>query len=159
MRALIQRVARAHVAVENHRIAEIGPGLLVFVAVCASDREADADWLAAKVCSLRVFEDEEGRFDRSVAEVSGEILIVSQFTLYADTRKGRRPSFAKAAKPQRAEPLYERLIAAVRHTGIAVQVGRFGARMQVHLVNDGPVTIMIDSPEHPASHAAGPWAS
>ena len=139
MRALIQRVSSAAVSVEGERIAAIGAGLLVLLGVHADDEEEHADRLARKVLALRVFDDEGRRMNRSVTEAGGELLCVSQFTLLADARRGNRPSFAAAAPPERAEPLYERF----RHA-IGAQGGRFGARMEVELVNDGPVTLMLD---------------
>ena len=140
MRALIQRVSSASVSVDGERIAAIAPGLLVLLGVHADDRAEDADRLARRVLALRVFDAGERRMHRSVVDVGGEILCVSQFTLLADTRRGNRPSFTAAASPEHAEPLYERFRAA---TG--AQGGRFGARMAVELVNDGPVTILLES--------------
>ena len=140
MRALIQRVASASVSAGGAPIAAIGPGLLVLLGVHADDGTEDADRLARKVLALRVFDDGERRMHRSVAEVGGELLCVSQFTLLADARRGNRPSFTAAAPPERAEPLYERFRAA---TG--AQGGLFGARMAVELVNDGPVTILLET--------------
>ena len=141
MRALVQRVDSASVSVEGERIAAIGSGLLVLLGVHLEDDEQVADRMAEKLLALRVFEDAEGRMNRSVAEVGGEILCVSQFTLYGDARKGNRPSFVQAAPPERAEPLYERVRSAV-----GAQGGRFGARMAVELVNDGPVTLLVELP-------------
>ncbi len=139
MRALIQRVSRASVAVEGETLAAIGPGLLVLLGVGREDTEAVADRLARKVLDLRILDDEAGRMNRSVADTGGEILCVSQFTLFADARRGNRPSFGEAAPPELAEPLYERVRVALRAQG-----GRFGARMTVELVNDGPVTLLVD---------------
>jgi D-tyrosyl-tRNA(Tyr) deacylase len=141
VRALVQRVDSASVSVEGERIAAIGSGLLVLLGVHLEDDEQVADRMAEKLLALRVFEDAEGRMNRSVAEVGGEILCVSQFTLYGDARKGNRPSFVQAAPPERAEPLYERVRSAV-----GAQGGRFGARMAVELVNDGPVTLLVELP-------------
>ena len=146
MRAVGQRVASARVTVEGSVTGEIGPGLLVLLGVGREDTSEDAAWLAAKVSALRIFEDETGRMNRAVTETGGGILVVSQFTLFASTRKGTRPSFNDAAPPDHAIPLYEefnRLTAAA--LGRPVQTGKFGAHMDVALVNDGPVTILIDS--------------
>ena len=140
MRAVVQRVARAS-ATPGGRI---GAGLCVLLGVAAGDDETAADRLAGKVARLRIFEDEEGRFDRSLLETGGEALVVSQFTLIADTAKGNRPSFSGAARPAQAEPLYERFAEALRAQGIRVETGVFGARMAVELLNDGPVTIVLE---------------
>ncbi|MGH3004241.1 MAG: D-aminoacyl-tRNA deacylase [Gaiellaceae bacterium] len=142
MRAVVQRVARASATPGE----EIGAGLCILLGVGAEDDEGDADRLAAKVARLRIFPDDAGRFDRSLLDTGGAALVVSQFTLLADTRKGNRPSFAGAAPPERAEPLYERFAGALRSLGVEVATGVFGARMQVELVNDGPVTIVLDTP-------------
>jgi D-aminoacyl-tRNA deacylase len=139
VRALIQRVVRASVAVDGETIAAIGPGLLVLLGVGREDTDAVADRLAQKVLALRILDDEAGRMNRSVADVGGEMLCVSQFTLLADARRGNRPSFTQAAPPELAEPLYERV-----RTALGAEGGRFGARMTVELVNDGPVTLLID---------------
>ena len=139
MRALVQRVSEASVTVEGEEIARIGPGLLVLLGVRRGDGEAEADRLASKLLALRVFEDDEGKMNRSVGEAGGEILCVSQFTLYGDTRKGNRPSFVDAAPPEEAEPLYERV-----REALGAQGGSFGARMAVALVNDGPVTLVLE---------------
>lgn len=144
MRAVVQRVSEAAVTVDGETVARCGAGLLVLLGVAAGDTEAIADRVAGKVARLRVFEDEAGRFDRSLLDTGGEALVVSQFTLIADTAKGSRPSFTAAARPEAAEPLVERFCAALRAEGVAVQTGVFGARMQVGLVNDGPVTIVLD---------------
>ena len=146
MRAVLQRVTRASVRVKGAVCGEIGAGLVVLVGVAHEDDEADAVALAGKVARLRIFENEEGRFDRSVLDVGGAALVVSQFTLLAETGKGNRPSFSAAAAPGRAEPLYERFCAALRELGVPVRQGVFGARMEVELVNDGPVTIVLGSP-------------
>ena len=146
MRAVVQRVASARVTVEGAVTGEIGPGLLVLLGVGRDDTSEDAAWLAGKVAALRIFEDETGRMNRAVTETGGGILVVSQFTLFASTRKGTRPSFNDAAPPDHAIPLYEefnRLVAAA--LGRPMQTGKFGAHMDVALVNDGPVTILIDS--------------
>ena len=140
MRAVVQRVASASVSVDGEVVAAVGPGLLVLVGVRAGDAEEAADRLARKVRALRVFEDDEGRMNLSVDDVGGEILCVSNFTLYGDVRKGNRPSFVDAARPEEAEPLYERVRA-----GLDAQGGRFGARMSVSLVNDGPVTLIVEA--------------
>lgn len=145
MRAVLQRVTRASVRVEGVTSGEIGPGLLVLLGVRPEDEEAEAVTLAGKVARLRIFENEDGRFDRSLMDVGGAVLVVSQFTLLADTSKGNRPSFATAATPERAEPLYQRFCAALRDFGVPVEQGVFGARMEVELVNDGPVTIVLDT--------------
>ena len=139
VRAVVQRVARARVTADGDEIAAIGPGLLVLLGVKRGDTEAQADKLARKLLALRIFEDDDGRMNRSVTDVGGEVLCVSQFTLYGDARKGNRPSFIDAAPPEEAEPLYERVRAALGAEG-----GRFGARMQVALVNDGPVTLLVE---------------
>lgn len=143
MRAVVQRVSRASVTVEEAVASSIGPGLLVLLGVAEGDSDADADALAGKVARLRVFPNEEGRFDRSVRETGGAVLVVSQFTLLADTAKGNRPSFTRAAAPQEAERLYARFCAVLRELGVHVAQGVFGARMEVELVNDGPVTIVL----------------
>ena len=143
MRAVVQRVSRAAVRVEGRVTGEIDTGLLVLLGVAAGDAESDAARLAEKVARLRIFENDDGKFDRSVLETGGGALVVSQFTLIADTRKGNRPSFADAAPPDEAERLYERFCAALRDLGLTVEQGVFGARMDVELVNDGPVTIVL----------------
>ena len=143
MRAVVQRVSRASVRVAGAPAGEIGAGLLVLLGVAAGDGEEEARRLAGKVARLRVFEDDAGRFDRSLLDTGGAALVVSQFTLLADTAKGNRPSFTAAAAPERAEPLYESFCAALREAGVRVETGVFGARMEVELVNDGPVTIVL----------------
>lgn len=147
MRAVVQRVARASVGVGGKTVAEIRAGLLVLVGVAEGDREADAEALARRVARLRIFENDEGRLDRSVLDAGGAVLAVSQFTLIADgkRRKGARPDFSKAARLEEAEPLYGRFCEALRAEGVPVHTGVFGARMQVALVNDGPVTIVLDT--------------
>jgi len=145
LRAVVQRVAEARVRVEGEAVGEIGPGLCVLLGVGREDDEAAAERLAGRVARLRIFENDEGRFDRSVLDASGAALVVSQFTLIADTAKGNRPSFSEAAPPELAEPLYERFCAALREVGVPVATGVFGARMRVELVNDGPVTILLDA--------------
>ena len=145
MRALIQRVAQASVSVDGGVVASIGPGLVVFLGIGRGDAEADAAYLAEKIANLRIFADAEDRFNLSALETQSEVLLVSQFTLYADTRKGRRPSFVDAAAPSDAEPLFERAVALMREQGLNVKTGRFQQHMKVQLVNDGPVTVMVDS--------------
>ena len=145
MRALLQRVTRAAVRVEGATIGEIGPGLAILLGVGPDDTDAVADELARRSVELRIFRDEGGRTNRSLADVGGAALVVSQFTLYADTRRGRRPGFTDAAPPELAERLYERFAAAIRAAGHKVATGSFGAEMQVELVNDGPFTIWLDS--------------
>ena len=140
MRAVVQRVTRARSTPGG----EIGPGVLVLLGVADGDTEANAERLAGKVARLRIFEDESGKFDPSLLDTGGAALVVSQFTLIADTAKGNRPSFSGAAQPEIAEPLYERFCEALRALGVPVQTGIFGARMAVELVNDGPVTIILD---------------
>jgi D-tyrosyl-tRNA(Tyr) deacylase len=145
MRALVQRVGRAKVTVDGETTGEIGPGLCVFVGVTHSDTEATADKLAGRLWTLRIFDDDDGFMNRPVSEASGEVLVVSQFTLYGDTRRGRRPSWVAAARPEQAEPLVDRLVASLRQLGAAVATGRFGAHMDVDLTNDGPVTVMLEA--------------
>jgi D-tyrosyl-tRNA(Tyr) deacylase len=144
MRVLLQRVREASVEVEGQEIARIGPGLLLLVGVARGDTEAEARALAEKVATLRVFPQEGAHFDRSLLDTGNEALVVSQFTLYGDTRRGRRPSFDQAAPAGEAEPLVEAFAAALRALGVPVQTGRFGAMMQVALVNDGPVTLLLE---------------
>jgi len=144
MRAVLQRVRRGRVAVADQMVAEIGPGLVVLLGVGRGDTAADADWLAEKVATLRIFEDGEGKSNLSVQDVGGAALVVSQFTLYADTRKGRRPSFLDAALPEAAEPLVQRFGERLASLGIPVQSGVFGAHMVVEIENDGPVTIWLE---------------
>ncbi|MGL4551421.1 MAG: D-aminoacyl-tRNA deacylase [Gemmataceae bacterium] len=146
MRAVIQRVSRAAVTVGGEAVGAIGPGLMVLLGVAPDDTPQRVRWLADKVVNLRVFADGEGKMNRSVVEAGGGVLVVSQFTLYGDVRKGRRPSFVGAAGPDVAVPLYEAFVAAVRSHGVAVATGRFGADMAVELVNDGPVTLVVDAP-------------
>ena len=143
---MLQRVSLARVRVGERIAGEIGPGLCVLLGVARGDEQPDAERLAAKVARLRIFENEEGRFDRSLLDTGGEALVVSQFTLLADTAKGQRPSFAEAAPPAEAEPLYEAFCATLEELGVKVATGEFGARMAVELVNDGPVTIVLESP-------------
>ena len=145
MRLLLQRVIRAEVGVAGKVIGAIGPGLVVLIGVGYDDTESEADVLAARVIDLRIFRDEDGKTNRSLLDVRGELLAISQFTLFADTRKGRRPSFIRAAPPELGERLYERFAAAVEARGVTVARGIFGAEMEVELVNDGPMTIWLDS--------------
>lgn len=147
MRVLIQRVTEASVTIKDVRKAEIGKGFLVLVGITETDSQREVDYLARKILALRVFEDEEGKMNRSLVDVGGGILVVSQFTLYGDTQKGNRPSFIKAARPEQAIPLYESFISLLQKSGLRVETGEFGADMAVALVNDGPVTIWIDSSE------------
>ena len=139
----MQRVSRASVTVDGETIGRIGPGLCVLLGVGTGDSEKDARRLAGRVARLRIFENDAGRFDRSLVEVRGDVLVVSQFTLLADTAKGNRPSFSGAAPPEEAEPLYEAFCRELEAAGIAVERGRFGSRMVVRIVNDGPVTIVL----------------
>ena len=145
MRALVQRVTEASVEIDAGSVGSIGPGLLVLLGVSADDEETDAEYLVPKIVNLRIFADDANRFNRSVADVGGEVLVVSQFTLYADTRRGRRPDFTRAAPPDLAERLYKHTVSLLRETGLTVATGRFQAYMQVRSQNDGPVTIMLDS--------------
>lgn len=144
MRALVQRVTRAAVTVDGQTVGAIGPGLLVLVGSGEGDTEAEARWLAHKTANLRIFSDAEGKMNLSVKDVGGQVLVVSQFTLYANTHKGFRPSFVPAAPPEVAEPLVELFVTAVRSERVPVETGVFGAHMSVELVNDGPVTIMLE---------------
>jgi D-tyrosyl-tRNA(Tyr) deacylase len=144
VRAVVQRVSKARVLVGGEPVGEIGPGVCVLLGVAGTDAAAVAERLAGRVARLRVFENDEGRFDRSLLDTSGEALVVSQFTLIADTRKGNRPSFSHAAPPELAEPLYEQFCQALRALGVDVATGTFGAHMKVELTNDGPVTIVLD---------------
>ena len=146
MRVVLQRVSKASVSIEDKIVAEIGKGLLILVGIEDDDTQEDIDWLSAKITQLRIFDDENGVMNLSVKDVEGEILIVSQFTLHASTKKGNRPSYIRASKPDFAIPMYEKFIKAIETTlGRKVGTGRFGAMMEVALVNDGPVTIIIDS--------------
>ena len=145
MKAVVQRVRRAAVRVEGRVVGEIGPGLLVLLGVAAGDGEPEAGWMAEKLAALRIFEDQGGKMNRSVADAGGALLVVSQFTLLGDCRKGRRPSFASAAPPETAETLYQRFAAQVRAKGVTVATGQFRAMMKVALINDGPVTLIVES--------------
>ena len=145
MRTVIQRVSRAAVTVDGQVVGAIGRGFLVLVGVTHSDGQPEADWLARKVAGLRIFEDEAGKMNLGLADVGGAVLVVSQFTLYGDARKGRRPDFIQAARPEQAEPLVYYFVAQLRGQGLPVATGRFRAMMQVELVNDGPVTLWLDT--------------
>jgi D-tyrosyl-tRNA(Tyr) deacylase len=145
MRAVVQRVSRAVVSVNGNVAGEIGMGLLVLLGVGQADTEADAAYLAEKVSGLRIFEDEQGKMNRSVQEVGGSVLAVSQFTLYGDVRRGKRPSFDAAAAPEKARQLYECFVERIRAAGLRCETGRFQEMMKVELVNEGPVTILLDS--------------
>jgi D-tyrosyl-tRNA(Tyr) deacylase len=145
MRAVVQRVSRAQVTVNAEVVGKIGHGLLVLLGVSKADSESDADYLAEKIIGLRIFEDEQGKMNLAAGEVGGGILVVSQFTLYGDVRRGKRPSFDAAAAPEQARRLYEYLVQRIRDAGLTCETGRFQEMMQVELVNDGPVTIMLDS--------------
>ena len=144
MRALLQRVSKASVTVEGQTISSIGKGLLILLGVGHGDSEEQAKFIAEKIANLRVFEDEQGKTNLSILDVKGEAIVVSQFTLYADTRKGRRPSFIDAALPEIAEPLVNRVIELLRGYGVPTQAGKFGHHMQVEIHNDGPVTIWLE---------------
>ena len=145
MRALVQRVIRATVRSEGDEVGRIGPGLCVLVGVTHDDDAARARRLADKLWNLRIFDDDDGVMNRSVADTSGEVLVVSQFTLYGDTRKGRRPSWVDAARPDQAEPLVDEVVAALEEAGATVATGRFRTSMEVELVNDGPVTVLVET--------------
>jgi D-aminoacyl-tRNA deacylase len=145
VRAVVQRVSEARVTVGDRDVGAIGPGLVILVGISPSDTEREAAWLAEKVATLRIFEDDAGKMNRSLVETGGAALVVSQFTLYGDVRKGRRPSFIRAAQGADAEAVYERCVAALRELGIETATGEFGAMMDVSLTNRGPVTILLDS--------------
>ncbi|MGZ3418329.1 MAG: D-aminoacyl-tRNA deacylase [Polyangiales bacterium] len=157
MKAVVQRVAHAHVDVSGETIGTIDRGLLVYLGVAQGDEARDAEWMADKVRGIRIFEDEQGKMNRDVTDIGGSVLVVSQFTLLGDTKKGRRPSFGGAAAPDVADALYQRFVAILREKGLPVQTGRFRADMQVHSLNDGPVTMLIDSRE--TSEARSPGAA
>lgn len=150
MKVLLQRVSRASVSVNREKVGEIGPGLVALVGVARGDSEKEAQYLVEKMVNLRLFPDAQGRFDLSVRDIRGEILIISQFTLLGQTRKGRRPDFTEGAPPSEAEPLFERFIELVRASGLKVETGRFREHMLVEIWNDGPVTLMLDSKEKSA---------
>ncbi|CAI3499710.1 D-aminoacyl-tRNA deacylase [Enterococcus cecorum] len=145
MRAVIQRVSQAKVVVDDNTVGQIGKGFMILLGVHEQDTQTDVDYLVGKISKLRVFEDDQQKMNRSIIDVGGEILSISQFTLFADTKKGNRPSFVQAAKPDVAIPLYEAFNEGLHQAGIPVETGIFGADMKCHLVNDGPVTIIIDS--------------
>ena len=153
MRALVQRVTRARVTVEGRVRGEIGAGLVVLLGAAHEDREADADWTARRIAGLRIFSDDRGLMNRDVRETQGGVLAVPQFTLYGDARRGRRPEFLRAARPEHAEPLFERFCATLAAERVPVARGVFRAHMEVELVNDGPVTLMIESPRPEAGEA------
>ena len=145
MKVVLQRVGSAHVRVDDAEVGRIGPGLLVFVGIGKEDSPEDVDYIAGRVRHLRIFDDDDGRMNRSVVESGGELLVVSQFTLYGDCRRGRRPSFDAAAPPNQALALYDALVKTLRASGLKVETGQFQAMMDVELVNDGPVTLIVES--------------
>ena len=145
MRVIIQRVSEASVSIDSQVNAKIKEGLMILVGISSEDNHEDIDWLTQKIINLRVFNDENGKMNLSLLDVKGEVLLISQFTLFASTKKGNRPSFIQSAKPEIAVPLYEHFIISLKDTGISIQTGTFGADMKVSLTNDGPVTISIDS--------------
>lgn len=145
MRALIQRVSEARVDIEGQTVGQISRGYTVLLGIEEADDSSDVQWLSKKIALMRLFSDEDGKMNRSLSDVGGQILLISQFTLHALTAKGNRPSFIRAARPEQAIPLYEAMISALKQEGIPVETGQFGADMQVHLCNDGPVSIWIDS--------------
>ncbi|HKF00478.1 MAG TPA: D-aminoacyl-tRNA deacylase [Actinomycetes bacterium] len=155
MRAVVSRVASARVLVDGEVVGEIGPGLLALVGVAHGDGTQEARWIAGKIAGLRVFDDDAGRMNRSVAEAGGGVLVVSQFTLYGDARAGRRPSYVAAARPEQAAPLVDAVAAALAGQGLPVATGRFGARMRVESAGDGPVTILLDTGTRGPGGAAG----
>ncbi len=144
MRALLQRVSRASVSVDGRVVGRIGRGFVILLGVTHADTRAEAEWVAAKIAGLRVFDDEAGKMNLSLTDVGGELLVVSQFTLYGDARKGRRPSFSDAAVPERAEPLVDWFVEELRRAGFTVATGVFGAHMDVEIHNDGPVTLLVE---------------
>lgn len=145
MRAVLQRVSQASVTVEGDVVGSIGRGIVVLLGIGPNDTEKQADWLAEKIATLRIFPDEAGKMNLSLGDIAGELLVISQFTLYGDCQKGRRPSFIGAAPPAVAEPLYEAMLRSCRLLGIKTEAGRFGADMQVSLTNDGPVTLLLET--------------
>ena len=148
MRVVLQRCLEASVSIDDRVVGEIGCGLLVLLGVGQNDGQTELNWMCNKIATMRIFQDDEGKMNRSVLDVGGSILVVSQFTLYGNCRKGRRPSFVQAGHPTIAEPLVDQFCTALKLLGVQdVQTGRFGADMQVHLINDGPVTLIVDSPE------------
>jgi D-aminoacyl-tRNA deacylase len=152
MRIVLQRVKNARVDVAGETVGSIGVGLLILLGVTQTDNQEDADYLAGKVIQLRIFPDEAGRMNRSLVEARGSLLVVSQFTLYGDCRKGRRPSFDRAAPPEQARALYEHFIQRLKSSNITVENGVFQAEMEIHLINEGPVTFILDSNKSPAEH-------
>lgn len=146
MRAILQRVSQAHVSVDGSIVGQIQQGIVVLLGIAPDDTPMRADWLAGKIVSLRLFPDQEGKMNISLVDIQGQLLVISQFTLYGECQKGRRPSFTKAASPEIAEPLYQYFLDACRMLGIQTEAGIFGASMQVSLVNDGPVTLILDTP-------------
>ena len=153
MRALLQRVTKASVTVDERTIARIGTGLVLLIGIASSDTDEDARYLLGKAVNLRIFPDDQGRFDVSAMESKAALLLVSQFTLYADTRKGRRPGFTSAAPPEQAQPIFERFVRMARETGLQVETGRFQEHMLVEIHNDGPVTIMLDTADRHRSRS------
>lgn len=145
MRAVVQRVSKASVTIDQQEVGKIDQGLVILLGIHEKDTQDDVDYLVKKIAQMRIFEDEQGKMNRSVEDVEGQILSVSQFTLFADTKKGNRPSFISAARPETAIPLYEAFNEGIRNRGITVATGQFGADMAVSLINDGPVTVIIDS--------------
>ncbi len=145
MRVILQRVSKALVSIEGVNYSQIDQGLLILLGITHEDSQLDIDWLVQKIISLRIFSDDKRKMNLSVQEVKGEVLVVSQFTLFASTKKGNRPSFVNAAKPERALSLYEKFVDAIKCSGIIVHTGVFGANMQVELINDGPITLILDS--------------
>ncbi|KGG81509.1 D-tyrosyl-tRNA(Tyr) deacylase [Caloranaerobacter azorensis H53214] len=145
MRAVVQRVTKASVSIEGVVVGSINKGLLVLLGVGQDDNEKDLDYLCDKIANLRIFEDENGKMNKSLVDINGELLVVSQFTLYGDVRKGRRPNFMNAAEPKKAESMYLEFVNRTREKGVKVETGRFGEHMHVELINDGPVTILLDS--------------
>ena len=148
MRAVVQRVSKAEVAIDGVPVARIGAGILALVAISRHDDEKDLHWMARKIVELRIFDDSEGKLNRSLLDVGGQLLVVSQFTLYGDCRKGRRPSYSESAPPAEAEKLYQKFVSIVRQFVPGVQTGQFQAMMDVTLTNSGPVTLILDSPQH-----------
>ena len=146
MKAVVQRVSQCAVEVDGEQVGSIGPGLLVLLGVAKGDAPSEADYLAGKIAHLRIFEDDNGKMNRSLMDIQGEVLVVSQFTLLGDCRKGRRPSFIQAASPEIADRLYLRFVESVRKKGLHVETGQFQAMMAVKLINDGPVTLVLESP-------------
>jgi len=145
MRLLLQRVSEGQVIIDEKTVGQIDRGIVALIGIRSGDRKRDADYLLSKCVNMRIFPDELGRFDKSLLETAGDLLVISQFTLYADTRKGRRPGFSDAAMPEEAVPLYDYFIEKAQALGLKVETGEFGADMKIDIVNDGPVTIMIDS--------------